>query len=121
VRDIFLKHHSLYLSIVAMLRKALLVHFLGLASASPASLSESWTMGQEVKTSSGLIKGHTAPWPANSEVSEYLGIPYAKPPLGSLRFAPPVPNVSNAPFTADKWVRIYTFKNPNSVKKTLLI
>jgi hypothetical protein len=87
-----------------MLHKALLVHFLGLASAVPASLSTSWTVGQEVKTSTGLIKGHTAAWPLNSEVSEYLGIPYAKPPLGSLRFAPPVPNISNGSYIADKWV-----------------
>ncbi|KAK0721180.1 Alpha/Beta hydrolase protein [Apiosordaria backusii] len=40
-----------------------------------------------VSTSSGLITGHIAP---NTEcVMEFLGIPYAKPPVGDLRFAPP--------------------------------
>ncbi|KAK4224466.1 cholinesterase precursor [Podospora fimiseda] len=40
-----------------------------------------------VRTSSGLLKGHPAP---NSEcVLEFLGVPYAKPPVGDLRFCPP--------------------------------
>lgn len=46
------------------------------------------TMGQTVQTSSGPVRGHAASSFAN--VSEYLGIPYAQPPLGALRFAPPV-------------------------------
>ncbi|KAK0666755.1 putative lipase [Cercophora samala] len=41
----------------------------------------------QVKTSSGLITGHTSP--NTSCVLEFLGIPYAKPPVGDLRFAPP--------------------------------
>ncbi|KAJ5305979.1 hypothetical protein N7508_004994 [Penicillium antarcticum] len=45
-------------------------------------------VGASVRTSSGLIKGHPAPY--RPEVSEYLGIPYASPPTGDLRFAPPV-------------------------------
>src|SRR5438045_1047212 len=41
-----------------------------------------------VNTTSGPVSGH----PANnaSTVSEYLGIPYAMPPVGDLRWAPPV-------------------------------
>jgi cholinesterase len=40
-----------------------------------------------VKTSNGLITGHSS---SNSScVLEFLGIPYAKPPVGELRFAPP--------------------------------
>lgn len=40
-----------------------------------------------VRTTNGPIKGHAA---SNSQsVIEYLGIPYAKPPIGDLRFAPP--------------------------------
>ncbi|CAG8935874.1 unnamed protein product [Penicillium salamii] len=44
-------------------------------------------VGASVKTRSGLIAGHPAP--RRSEVSEYLGIPYALPPIGDLRFAAP--------------------------------
>ncbi len=48
-----------------------------------------WTVGQAVRTSSGRVQGHAAP--NASEVSEYLGIPYANPPVGELRFQPPTP------------------------------
>jgi hypothetical protein len=79
---------------------------LATASALSASEQESWTPGQEVDTQTGRIKGHAAAWPPSSGVSEYLGIPYAKVPVGSLRFAPPVLNKSNATFVADKYVNI---------------
>jgi len=46
-----------------------------------------WTIGQAVRTSSGTVVGHAAP--KTVQVSEYLGIPYAKPPVGNLRFAAP--------------------------------
>lgn len=42
-----------------------------------------------VATSNGLVTGHIAP--ETSCVREYLGIPYAKPPIGELRFAAPQP------------------------------
>lgn len=42
----------------------------------------------DVQTSSGLVSGHAA---SNATgVSEYLGIPFAQPPVGNLRFYPPV-------------------------------
>ena len=44
-------------------------------------------IGATVQTSSGAIVGHAAR--NRTRVSEYLGIPYAKPPLGDLRFAAP--------------------------------
>lgn len=47
-----------------------------------------WIVGQTVQTSSGAVEGHAAS--TATEVSEYLGIPYAQPPVGSLRFQPPV-------------------------------
>ena len=40
-----------------------------------------------VSTSSGNLKGHIAN--KGSNVTEFLGIPFAKPPVGSLRFSPP--------------------------------
>lgn len=47
-----------------------------------------WTVGQTVQTTSGPVDGHGAS--VASHVSEYLGIPYAQPPVGALRFHPPV-------------------------------
>jgi carboxylesterase type B len=44
-------------------------------------------VGQPIKTSSGPVSGHAAT--VNSDVSVYLGIPYALPPVGNLRFMPP--------------------------------
>jgi carboxylesterase type B len=48
-----------------------------------------------VQTTIGDVKGHIAEWPASSGVSEYLGIPYAEPPVKSLRFAAPKPYKGN--------------------------
>ena len=55
-----------------------------------------------VSTTSGLIAGHPAP--NRTDVAEYLGIPYAQPPLGCLRFAAPQKLVSDAPFDAATFV-----------------
>ncbi|PMD45906.1 alpha/beta-hydrolase [Hyaloscypha variabilis F] len=47
-----------------------------------------WTVGQTVATSSGPVSGHPAT--NDSEVSEYLGIPFGQAPIGDLRFAAPI-------------------------------
>ncbi|KAH8900887.1 alpha/beta-hydrolase [Thozetella sp. PMI_491] len=63
----------------------------------------SWTIGQTVNTTSGLVHGHAA---TNTvEVSEYLGIPYARAPVGDLRFQPPVkyPYNSTDAISGDKF------------------
>jgi hypothetical protein len=51
------------------------------------SHSTSWKIGQPVNTTSGLVIGGAAS--SGSQVSGYFGIPYAKPPVGDLRFASP--------------------------------
>ncbi|ETS75635.1 hypothetical protein PFICI_12579 [Pestalotiopsis fici W106-1] len=54
-----------------------------------------WTVGQVVDTTSGPVTGHAAS--NNTQVSEYLGIPYAKPPVDDLRWQPPVEYTGTAP------------------------
>ncbi|TIC90194.1 Cholinesterase [Colletotrichum higginsianum] len=61
----------------------------------------SWVIGQPVQTTSGLVQGHAAS--TASQVSEYLGIPYAQPPVGNLRFQPP------AKFTGSSTINGSTF------------
>jgi cholinesterase len=46
-----------------------------------------WQVGQSVQTNTGNIIGKASSW--KSEVSEYLGVPFAKPPVGDLRWAAP--------------------------------
>lgn len=52
-----------------------------------AARQATWIVGQAVNTTSGLITGHAAK--NATGVSEYLGIPFAAPPVGNLRFQPP--------------------------------
>ncbi|KAI0125069.1 carboxylesterase [Xylariales sp. AK1849] len=54
-----------------------------------------WIVGQIVNTTSGPVSGHSAT--NNTEVSEYLGIPYAEPPVGNLRWQRPVAYTGTAP------------------------
>jgi carboxylesterase type B len=57
------------------------------ALAAPISTDESTVYGLLVNTTSGPIQGfvnQTAP-----DVRQFLGVPYAQPPVGQLRFAPP--------------------------------
>ncbi|KAE9964228.1 hypothetical protein BLS_008530 [Venturia inaequalis] len=51
--------------------------------------SRATNIGEAVKTTSGTIIGQASKW--QPEVSEYLGIPFAKPPEGDLRWAAPQP------------------------------
>lgn len=61
--------------------------------------STSWT---EVHTTNGLIRGHRAS--GAEDVIEYLGIPFAKPPIGELRFAPPEKFDGNGTYDAKAFV-----------------
>ena len=55
-----------------------------------------------IHTSSGLIEGHMAP--NRPEVMEYLGIPFAKPPVGNLRFAAPQAFRGSGRYIASRFV-----------------
>ncbi|KAF4975989.1 hypothetical protein FZEAL_7296 [Fusarium zealandicum] len=68
----------------------------GLAAAAPSRCNTQRFI--TVDTSNGPITGHLAD---NSRcVVEYLGVPYAKPPVRELRFAPPQRLSSREPYTA---------------------
>lgn len=57
------------------------------------------TIGKPVNTTSGSITGHADQlYPA---VSEYLGIPFAQPPINGLRFSPPQPFNGTTPIIAN--------------------
>ena len=73
----------------------------GLVHAVPQAPGTAWIVGKTVKTTSGNIIGHSASW--QPEVSEYLGIPFAQPPIGNLRFAAPKPYSSLDTFNATKF------------------
>lgn len=67
-----------------------------LAGALPLALAglieqrqSNWTVGQAVEINSGRVIGHAAKNASASGVSEYLGIPFGKAPVGDLRFAAP--------------------------------
>lgn len=53
-----------------------------------------------VKTSLGVIHGKTVQTDLGFEMKTFIGIPYSKPPVGDLRFKPPVPVESYENFEA---------------------
>lgn len=69
----------------------------------------SWSPGQPVQIKTGTVQGASSK--LRPEVSAYLGIPFGQPPIGDLRFEPPIPvkvltgknNVSSAPFDATQY------------------
>jgi cholinesterase len=88
---------------LVFLSSLLAIHSFGtLVAAEPAAqVSQSktaWTVGQPVVAGEVRIHGQASKW--QSEVSEYLGIPFAQPPVGNLRFAAPKPNKINGTFLA---------------------
>jgi hypothetical protein len=61
-----------------------------------------WTVGQEVKTGSGIAVGHAAK--LYPQVSEYLGIRFAHNTEGENRFMPPKPYNSTDKIVASEFV-----------------
>lgn len=60
--------------------------------------------GSAVQTSNGEIIGHKShEYP---DVVEYLGIPYAAPPVGKLRFEPPEPYKGGSNYVASHYVSL---------------
>jgi len=87
---------------MALLRSAGLFLLLAISYAFPVG----GTNGMEVRTTSGLIDGHGAP--KRPSVTEFLGVPFAKPPIGSLRFAAPQPYRATGRYKASAFVRYPT-------------
>lgn len=56
----------------------------------------------DLVTTNGQITGHLAPGMRN--MVEFLGIPYAQPPVGNLRFAEPLPPKGKTAYVASDWV-----------------
>ena len=44
-----------------------------------------------VEINSGTVYGKLVKSPQGTDIEQYLGIPFAKPPIGDLRFSNPVP------------------------------
>lgn len=55
--------------------------------------------------SDGVIQGHKAI--QNPSVTEWLGVPYAQPPVGQLRFAPPQAYTPRGLHIASEYVRYH--------------
>jgi len=101
---------TVLIQILSKSLKMRLLHSFGLSllAASVTASPQTQQSGQNntrsltVRTTNGLITGHLA---GNvSSVVEFLGIPFAKPPVGELRFAAPQRLNTTAPFVATNWV-----------------
>ena len=68
----------------------------------PENIKRDFSVGQEVTTSSGLLVGKPAS--QRTAVSEYLGVPFAQPPVGNLRFAAPQPYRGSGVINATAYV-----------------
>ena len=69
--------------------------------------SSNWTVGQTVQTQSGPVTGHAAS--NDSQVSEYLGIPFGQAPIGDLRFVAPVKFNGTGPINGSAFVSSHLY------------
>jgi hypothetical protein len=80
-------------------------------SSRDAAAAEITKIGAPVNTTVGRVLGSASS--VRSEVSAYLGIPFAEPPVGNLRFAAPVKYGFATKFiNATKFVSIIEFFGP---------
>ncbi|KAK6205751.1 hypothetical protein LQW54_008235 [Pestalotiopsis sp. IQ-011] len=90
--------NTMRLSLVALLNAALVLRAAP-ALGSPAKRSCSQA-DLTIELDSGIVHGTVES--GTPDVRQFLGIPYAKPPVGGLRFAPSEPIESFGEITADK-------------------
>lgn len=83
-----------------------------LCATSTVQAAAYWTVGQVVNTSSGSVTGHAAS--VNTDVSEYLGISFAQPPIGDLRWTAPQTYSSTDAINGTNFVRVPSVLLPNS-------
>lgn len=93
----FFHHFTKMRSLLAVTSLAILALSDSYATASSTAKCNATDL-HTVPTSNGLITGHPAS--NSSDVLEFLGIPYAKPPVADLRFAPPQIFRGNGSFEA---------------------
>ena len=77
--------------------------FIAYAVAYPRQGDPGSSVGGKVDTSSGTVVGKAAS--EQKAVSVYLGIPFAQPPVGALRFAAPQAYVGSGVLNATAFVR----------------
>ena len=74
---------------------------------------------RQINTKYGSLRGNLIKFPLSSKlppIESYLGVPYATPPIGSLRFMPPVtPTHWKGVRSADKYSTVCPQKLPNGI------
>jgi hypothetical protein len=85
----------------------------GLSLARPSLIrKDALAIGHTVNTTSGPVIGRAGSYA--DQVSTYLGIPFAKPPLDDLRFAPPQRYKGKTTINGTKFVR-HIFNYPTTL------